>query len=81
MKFRKIIRKLFIYDGINAQLFGTNEKSIYRYKTNKMCEICKFDTQYKKNNYKCNSNQTFSVEIAQTTQIITKSYKDITFSH
>ena len=48
MKFRKIIRKLFIYDGINAQLFGTNEKSIYRYKTNKMCDICKFDTQYKK---------------------------------
>ena len=48
MKFRKIIRKIFIYDGINAQLFGTNEKSIYRYKTNKMCDICKFDTQYKK---------------------------------
>jgi len=42
------MRILFYCNGIIAQLFGTNEKTIYRYKTNKMCNICKFDTQCKK---------------------------------
>ena len=42
------MRILFYCNGIIAQLFGTNEKLIYRYKTNKMCNICKFDTQCKK---------------------------------
>jgi hypothetical protein len=44
-RFRKIIRTLFLYNGIIAQLFGTNEKSVYRYKTNKMRDICKSISQ------------------------------------
>jgi hypothetical protein len=43
--FRKILRKLFLHNGIIAQFFGTNAKSIYKYKTNEMCEICKSISQ------------------------------------
>jgi hypothetical protein len=44
-RFRKIIHLLFLSNGIITQIFGINEKLIYKYYTNRMYDICKSISQ------------------------------------